>query len=437
MIGRFPWDPFPPGEPEPPGDDPLLAAIYRGGVEGADAYRAVRSALRRDGGVLRVGNRFVPDGRYREVAFVALGHAASSMALAVLHVFGDRVTQGFVAGPEEPPASVPFRSVTVADGWGGDAAAPGVIEAAREIAGGLGPSDLLLLLVSPGALRTILVPPPDVDAAAFADLLRGFRERGARGPEVVEAARVLGAGGVGGRLLPAAVAADVQCLLVDRGDGPRAVGGGPTYPVTDDERQRVRATLARIGPMPGLPAAQLPPADQPLPTGAGLARRPVVVAGPTDGLRSAADVAFDKGWTARTAVLGLNERPAPAAERFLASVEELIGRERPGEGTKSKGMVVFATTTLDVPEGVPEREAVEEFLGRVRAGLRRREMSVGLLRTAGPLGPGPDLGGAVVGARGDPAAKGSSASLRPLRMPRGITDVGMLAVALAPAPGAR
>ncbi len=63
MIGAFPWDPFPPGEPDPKGPDPIHALAFRAAVTAADAYHAVRLALRREGGTLRVGNRFVPDGR--------------------------------------------------------------------------------------------------------------------------------------------------------------------------------------------------------------------------------------------------------------------------------------------------------------------------------------------------------------------------------------
>ena len=429
MIGRFPWDPFPQGEPAPSGDDPLLAAIYRGAVEGADAYRAVRSAVRREGGVLRVGNRFVPDGRYREVAFVALGHAANSMALAVLHVFGDRVTQGFVAGPEEPPAAVPFRAETIGDGWGGDDAAPKVVEAAREIAKGLKESDLLLLLVSPGALRALLVPPPGIDRRGFSELLRELHRQGTSGADVAEVARVLGAGGVGGRLLPTGTPADVQCLIVDRGDGPVAVGGGPTFPVTDAERLHARATLERTGLLARLRLNDL---DRPGDGRSPSEHRPVVVAAPADGLRSSADVAVDKGWTARVGVLGLNERPATAAERFVASVESVLASERLAPGGRSKGFVVFATTTLDLPEGVAERPACEEFLARVRGTLRRREMSVGLFRTSGPTGPKPDFAGGAVGTPGEPGSAARAEIARPIRMRSGITDVGLVVAAVVP-----
>jgi glycerate-2-kinase len=433
VIGRFPWDPFPPGEVPPPGDDPLMTSLYRAAVEGGDAYRAVRSVLRRDQGVLRVGNRFVPDGRYREVGFVALGHAASSMALAALHVFGDRLTQGFIAGPETPPAAVPFRWETIGDGWGGEAGVPRVLEAAREIAGGLRESDLLLLLLSPGALRALLLPPTGLGPREFTALLQRLHLHGASGAEVTGVARVLGTGGVGGRLLPP-TAADVQCLIVDRGDGPVSVGGGPTFPVTAAERQRARASLDRAGELDRLPPSAVTPLERPPAERLAPERRPVVVAGPAEAVRSAGDAAFDKGWTSRVGVLGLKAGPADAADRFLESVERVLGAERQGEPTRTKGLVVFATTTLGLPEGVAEGPACQAFLGRVAGLLRRREMSVGLFRTAGPTGPAPDFSGAVVGAPGEPPARAPPEAARPIRMRRGITDVGLLAVALVPTP---
>ncbi len=436
MIGRFPWEPFGQSEPEAGGTDPLLATIYRGAVQGADAYRAVRAAVRRDGDVLRLGNRFVPDGRYREVAFVALGHAATSMAMAVLDVFGERVTQGFVAGPEPPPASVPFVSVTVDDGWGGSAHALQALEATREIASGLRPNDLLLLLVSPGAVRALLLPPSGVDAAAFATVLAELHASGARGRDVDAVARVYGAGGVGGRLVPAEVAADVQCLLVDRGGGAASVGGGPTFPVTESERASARLVVERAGfagrlPVPAAAAPAVPAASRLL------GRRPVVVAGPEDALRGAADAVVDKGWFARLGALNLAEGPAGTADRLLDRSEEVVAAERQGGDGPSKGIAVFATSTLDLPEGVVERPACEAFLVRAVDEIRRRETSVGILRTAGPTGPSPAFAGAVVGAPGDPSVNAPPSRARALKMRAGITDVGAVAVALVPTAAGR
>ncbi len=425
MIGRFPWQPFPPGPADPGGTDPLLAAIYRGAVEGGDAYRAVRSALRREGDVLRVGNRFVPDGRYREVGFVALGRAATSMALAVLDVFGDRVTRGFVAGPSRPPDDVPFLSVQVGDGWGGAEVVPEVLEASRSIAGDLRPNDLFLLLVSPGALRALLLPPAGTSPAEFAEFLARLPGAGVTGREIGGIARVFGTGGVGGALLPEPSAADVQCLIVDRGDGPRAVGGGPMFPVTEAERGEARAALERAG-LGGRFAEPEPGPRWPASADAG-GPRPVVVAAPEDALRGAADVVVDKGWVARTGLLGLREPPAPAAGLLLQRTDEVLGAERPGADRRWKGIAVFATTTLDLPEGVDAQAASDAFLARARQDNRRREVSIGLLRTSGPSG-------AAVGAIGDPNAGSSSDRVRPIRMPVGITDVGEIAVALVPLP---
>ncbi len=436
MIGRFPWEPFPPWTPEVGGADPLLTRIYRGAVEGADAYRGVRSAVRRDADVLRLGNRFLPDGRYREVAFVAVGHAATSMALAVLDVFGERVTQGFVAGPEPAPPSVPFHSTTLADGWGGAVEAPQVLEATREIAGGLRPNDLFLLLVSPGAVRGLLLPPAGTTAAAFANLLRTLHASGVRGRDVDAVARVCGDGGVGGRLLPAGLVADVQCLIVDRGGGAAAVGGGPTFPVTEAERSAVRSVLERAGVADQLPPPTGP--DAPLPaTSRFAARRPVVVAGPEDALRGAADAVVDKGWFARLGALNVADAPGATADRLLERSEEVLASERQGSDAPTKGIAVFVTSTLDLPEGVDERPACEAFLARARERTRRREMSVGLLRTAGPTGPAPAFAGAVIGAPGDPAANVPAGAARVLRMRTGITDVGTVAVALVPTAAGR
>ncbi|MGA8536291.1 MAG: DUF4147 domain-containing protein, partial [Thermoplasmata archaeon] len=192
MIGQFPWDPFPPETPEPKGPDPIHRTAYQSAVTAADAYRSVRFALRREEGVLRIGNRFVADTRYRQVAFVALGNAAGSMALAALHVFGDRLTQGFLAGPEAVPDELPFRGVIVPPGLPGYAGSAEVVQAATEIAEALGPQDLLLFFLSPGALRVLCHPPAGVAEDEFARLLGTAASAGATGREVSLLARTLG-----------------------------------------------------------------------------------------------------------------------------------------------------------------------------------------------------------------------------------------------------
>jgi hypothetical protein len=440
VIGQFPWDPFPAGEPDPKGPDPIHGIAYRAAVTAADAYRSVRLALRRESGTLRLGNRFVADGRYREVAFLAFGGAANSMGLAALHAIGDRLTQGFLAGPDEVPPELPFRGVTVPAGLATARVSEEVVRAATEIAEGLGEQDLLLVLVSPGAIRSLARPPQGASDDEFSALLTATMAAGSTGREVDLVARVVGTGAVGGRLAAAIPRADVATFLVDRGDGTTVLGGGPMRPVDPTERVEARAALERLGLYAGLPRTVRdrlsPGADDGAGSPTRYLPRSVVVASPSDALRAAADAVFDKGWTSRLAFLEIRDGPAPGADRFLARSEELIVVEGLTTDSRTKGVGTFAMTTLGLPEGLDEGPALGSFLERARKALRRREMSVGLFRTVGAVGSPLYPAGAVVGAPNDPTEVVPPDRARALRMRRGITDVGLLAVGLCRPPSA-
>ena len=436
MIGQFPWDPFPPGEPDPKGPDPVHSLAYRSAVTGADAYHAVRLAIRREAGTLRVGNRFVPESRYREVAFLAFGTAANSMALGALHAVGNRLTQGFLAGPEPVADEVPFRGVVVPPGWPGEPVAESIVRAAEELAAGLTEDDLLLLLLSPGALRALAQPPPGMTPVDFAGLLELAHQRGATGREVGLVARALGTGGVGGRLAAAAARADLAALVVDRGDGATVLGGGPTRPVDPGERVEARSILSRTDLLASLPSTAVeslaPDTGRIAPA---RSTRPVVVASPADALRAASDSVFDKGGTVRLAFLELRDDSGIAAQRFLEQSETLYQGEALTPESRTKGVATFAMATLGLPEGVDEGPGLATFLTRSRELLRRREMSVGLFRTAGDSAASPTFPpGAVVGAPTEPGDRSSLDRARAVRMRRGITDVGCLAVAIYPRP---
>jgi glycerate-2-kinase len=435
VIGQFPWDPFPPGEPDPKGPDPVHAIAYRAAVTAADAYHAVRLALRRDTGTLRVGNRFVADGRYREVAFLAIGNAANSMALAALHAVGNRLTRGFLAGPEPVSEELPFHGTVIAPGFPGAPEAAAVVEAAEEIGRDLTEQDLLLVLLSPGSLRALATPPEGVAPGQFAELLQTAHARGATGREVGLLARVLGGGGVGGRLRGAAPAADVATLVVERGDGPGILGGGPMRDVDPAERAEARAVAERCGVAGMLPPAAWAGARTDPPLTRGTISRPVVVASPSDALQAAADAVFDKGWSSRLAALEIRDSYDAAATGLLVRAEELLRAERMTAESRTKGVAAFAMTTLGLPEGVDEGPALGGFLTTARAALRRRESSIGLFRTAGDVGSPTFPPGAVVGAPTDTETTVPLDRARALRMKRGITDVGCLAVVLYPKPG--
>ncbi|MGP8072488.1 MAG: DUF4147 domain-containing protein [Thermoplasmata archaeon] len=437
MIGRFPWEPFPQEEPEPKGPDPVPRGAFQAAVTAADAYRSVRAALRREEGVLRVGNRFVADRRYRQVAFVAIGNAANSMALGALHAVGDRLTQGFLAGPEPVVDELPFRGLTVPLGLPGFTGAEETVRAVQEIADGLGPQDLFLVLLSPGALRALTLPPAGVTREEFARFFGDAQTAGATGREVGLLARVVGEGGVGGRVAAMCGRCDTATFVIDRGDGPLLVGGGPMDAVASTEREEARAVVARLGLTGRLP----PPALDRLASAAEPALRlpqvgrPVVVAAPSDALRAAADSVFDRGWTSRLGFLMIREPPAAAAERFLARVEELVAAENLTDSSRTKGVAVFAMTTLGLPEGVDEGPALAAFLTRAEELVRRREMSVTLARTSGGLGSRDFPPAAIFGPASDGRTTVPPGRARGIPMRPGITDVGLLAIALCGLPG--
>jgi glycerate-2-kinase len=431
----YPFEPIPPEDPGAAGKDPLVRHAYQGAVTSADAYRGLRQVVRFDQHVLRLGNRFVARDRYREIAFVALGNAATSMSLGLVQALGERVTQGFIAGPEEPPAEVPFRFLPLRPNSFGAAASTEICSSVLELAQGLGAHDLLLVLLSAGALEALALPPSGLSGGAWSEWLASLQHAGATGGEIALLARIYGSGAVGGVLARAAGEADVETLIVDRGDGPARVGGGPTILPSDAERGEAQLVLDRLHAFPqgtvrtGLPPIGELPRPAPLPT---TVQRPVVIAQPSDALRGAAEAIAERKWVPRLGSLALNDPPEAAASAFLTQVEAAVQAIGDPPGTSDqRGLIVLSGTTLGVPEGVDERAAFGAFLRTAAQRMRRRGTVIALLRTAGapddPLGPPGRLVAAVEGdGRPGPFV------YRSLRMRSGITDVGCIAVAVIP-----
>jgi len=408
----------------------MHAVAFRAAVEGADAYHGVRSALRRDGPTVRLGNRFAPIARFREVAFVALGHAAVSAAFGAHDALGRALTQGYIAGPNAVPPEIPFRGTVVAPGRPGSPGAAAALADVLELASGLTEKDLLVLLITPGASVTLAAPPPGFDGASWGAWLADVRSVGATAMEVAGLVRVLGQGGVGGRLAHAAGSAEVLPLIVDRGEGGVTVGGGPTVPVLPTERAGARATLERLGRFASLPAparAALS-ADVSLPLGSSRKlHRPVAVAGPADALRAAGDAITNRGYTSRLAAMTIPGDAATAATSFVDLADVVVSAAFAGGAPRSKGVVAFAPSTLEVPEGDDERRSFAEFARAASLRIRRRGMTVGVYQTSAL----PDPKGAA-GIVVDAAGSTGPSTPRPLAMRPGITDVGCLLVAFAP-----
>jgi len=423
---------------------------FRTAIEGADAYRAVRAGLRLHDDILRIGNRFVSVDRFREIGFVALGNAAGSMALAAQEMLGERLTQGLTAGAVATPDTLQFQHMEVPDPWPGSAPSESARASALELAGGLNAGDLLLVLLSPGAFSVAAGPPSGWDAAEWRRLLQ--RVAAASGPvAAVRVARVLGTGAVGGRLAAAVSEALVVTLVVDRGEGPEWVGGGPTIPLRPEEPAAVRSLLSGTGVEnfrdPGLVVGRN-------------VYRPVVVTGPADAVEAAGNLLAGQGWISRLLSLHLQGSPEEVAAQFVQGMETIrrdqvaapirsrAGPGEPGAGTplpsipvpstatpqarpESRGLAVFGATTFGTVEGGERADDVRAFLRAAAGQSIRREAYVGALRTAGGVPGRGDGAGNWLGHRasGDLSAE---PVIESFAVRAGFTDVGTLLVGFVP-----
>ncbi|MCI4352118.1 MAG: DUF4147 domain-containing protein [Thermoplasmata archaeon] len=440
--------------PDPPVFEPRtpFETAFRTAIEGADAYRAVRAGLRLHDDILRIGNRFVPVDRFREIGFIALGNAAGSMALAAQEMLGERLTQGLSAGAVAAPDTLQFQHQVVPDPWPGSAPADSAREGALELAGGLHAGDLLLVLLSPGAFSVTAGPPGGWEPGEWRRVLQ--RVTADSGPvDAVRVARVLGTGAVGGRLGGIVGDALVVTLVVDRGEGPEWVGGGPTIPLRPEEPRSVRALLS------GTPAAEA------VRDSAGLAgrnvHRPVVVTGPADAVEAAGNQLAGQGWISRLVSLHLTGSPEDVAAQFAQGMETIRREQvsapiRPsadseGPGSlasgldivptpstatptvrpKSRGLAVFGATTFGSVEGGERADEVRAFLRATARVLVRRETYAGALRTAGGIPQRGDGAGSWLARRGG-GETGTEPAIETYSVRPGFTDVGTVLVAFLP-----
>jgi glycerate-2-kinase len=401
--------------------------VYRGAVTGADAYRAVRSAIRLEGEVLRIGNRFVRAERYEEIAFLALGRAAVSAGFGVLDALGESVTQGFLAGPDELPERIPFLHQRTRSEALGTTDAEAVIASVLELAGGLHEKDLLLVVLSPGALGLLSAPPTGMGRDGYLEFLRRLTEAGARSAEIERFVRATSFGAAGGRLAAAAGRSEVVTLIVDRDGVPEASGGGPTRAVRAEERTAANALLSVRG------IAERTPVEirRALSTAPALpereAARPVVVATPAEAIQGAGDALSEAKWWSRLATLSLSGGPAEAAQEFSDRVEEVL-RGVPKSRQARKGIAIFAGAPLECIDGEGEGAALARLLPELKTRARRRTLRIVAFRTAGARPGDVGLPAGLIEATG--------AEIRPVPAFRagrpGVTDVGPVVAALLP-----
>jgi len=398
-------------------DGKALLEVLSSTLRGADAYAAVRHAVRRDGNRLRIGNRFLRADKDREIAFVAAGNAAAPMASAFEDVLGDLVTQGILISPEEPPKNLPFIRKEVKDPLlpspeGAEAAAQ-----ALELVQGLSAGDLLVPLLSPGALGMLALPPEELSLDQYRSLISAAVYNGSSTDDLISIARSLSRT-QGGRLSEAARGVSVEALVIERGDGGGIVGAGPATPRPRDNGQVARHALEGLGWWGKLPKGLQDKVLAPAPSVASHSQRPmtVVIAGPADSLEMAGAEA--SAYRHRPKLVELHDvsRPAQAVKRLMDSLDE---EARSKGDPKDRGVALFAGLSLGVPEGGEEARHVKDFLNEAHDCINRRGTTVAVVYTGGSLRPSVS-----------PSA-GMADSVTPpvfMDLREGFTDVGTIAV---------
>jgi hydroxypyruvate reductase len=205
--------------------------IFDAAVRAVDPAEAVRRHVRREDSRLRIGQETLDLGGVHQIVVVGCGKAAAPMAAAVEDVLGDRISRGVVVtkyGHVQPTRMVRIHEAghPVPD----DAGIKGA-EAILDHVRGLGPKDLVLVLISGGG--SALTPAP-VDGISLSEKQALTKSLLACGADIREIntlrkhiSRVKG-----GQLARVAQPARVVALILSDivGDPLDAIASGPTVP---------------------------------------------------------------------------------------------------------------------------------------------------------------------------------------------------------------
>jgi glycerate 2-kinase len=205
--------------------------IFDAAVRAVDPAEAIRRHLVREGDRLTIGDERVDLGGVRQIVVVGLGKAGAPMAAAVEEILGERIARGVVVtkyGHVQPTRKIRIHEAghPVPDD-AGMAGARAVLDHVK----GLGPDDLVLVLISGGG--SALTPAP-VDGISLAEKQALTKALLACGADIREMntlrkhiSRIKG-----GQLARAAAPARVLTLILSDivGDPLDAIASGPTVP---------------------------------------------------------------------------------------------------------------------------------------------------------------------------------------------------------------
>lgn len=228
-------------------------AIFAAAVRAVDPGEAVRRHLGRDGEFLRIGQERIDLGRIGTLVVVGCGKAAAPMAGAVEEIVGDRIARGVVVtkyGHGQPTRLIRVQEAghPVPD-QAGVAGAQAILDQVR----GLGPEDLVLVLISGGGSALTPAPVPGISLAEKQALTTALLACGADIREMNTLRKHISRF-KGGQLARAAQPARVVALILSDivGDPLDAIASGPTVPDPTTYADAL-AILDRYGIRGGIP----------------------------------------------------------------------------------------------------------------------------------------------------------------------------------------
>jgi len=206
-------------------------SIFEAAVRAVDPREAIRRHLIREGSRLCVGHETVDLAKVGEVVVVGCGKAAAPMAASVEEILGDRISRGVVVtkyGHVQPTRLIRIHEAghPVPDD-AGIAGAQAILDHLR----GLGPDDLVLVLISGGGSALTPAPVEGITLGEKQALTKALLACGADIREM-NALRKHISRFKGGQLARAARPARVVTLILSDivGDPLDAIASGPTAP---------------------------------------------------------------------------------------------------------------------------------------------------------------------------------------------------------------
>ena len=205
--------------------------IFGAAVQAVDPAAAIHRHMKREGTRLTIGGEVLDLAAVRQIVVVGLGKAGASMAGAVEEILGERIQRGVVVtkyGHVQPMKTIRLHEAghPVPD-EAGIAGAQAILDCVK----GLGPEDLVLVLISGGGSALTPAPVEGISLAEKQALTKALLACGADIREMnmlrKHISRIKG-----GQLARAAQPARVRTLILSDivGDPLDAIASGPTVP---------------------------------------------------------------------------------------------------------------------------------------------------------------------------------------------------------------